>query len=189
MICEKCKKNNATFHYRYNENGNITEFHLCSECAKSNGLLQNNGSISSAVGSDNGFINDGLGKFPFSALFGSSFGGRTGGMNQKVCPGCGLTEAELRSKGKLGCEKCYSVFSDFLNAMLKKMHMSLEYKGKTPVETAGEVSAARRIEKLRDDMQAAVEKQNYEEAAKIRDMIKELESSKGDDTDNVGGGN
>ena len=187
MLCEKCKKNTATVHYRYSENGNITEMHLCRECAKNEGLMQDNGSATTGFMSPGGIFEDYFGKAPFSALFGNNLPGKTLSVKQRVCPGCGLSESELRSGGKLGCEQCYSTFEDIVELMLKKMHLSSEYKGKTPEGTPEGMSLAGKIEKLRSDMQAAVEKQEYEEAAKIRDAIRQLENPNSENNSNDGG--
>ena len=70
-------------------------------------------------------------------------------MQQKVCTGCGLTENELRSSGKLGCEKCYTVFSELVYSMLNKMHMSVEYKGKIPERNGNIISISEKINKLK----------------------------------------
>ena len=32
MKCEHCGKNEATFYYKSNINGNVTEHHLCGDC-------------------------------------------------------------------------------------------------------------------------------------------------------------
>ncbi len=177
MLCEKCKKNNASVHYRYNENGKVTEIHLCSECAKEKGLLLDNGTISSDFMSDKSLFADNFVKIPFSTLFNGNCYIKPQSTSLRVCPSCGMTENELRSSGKLGCERCYSVFSDLVDVMLNKMHMSTEYKGKIPAGRNESLSLKRKIEKLKNDMHSAVENQEYEEAAKIRDIIRSLEDN------------
>ena len=185
MICEACKNKNATVHYRYNENGNITERHLCADCAEKEGLMNSNLSVTDDFVYD--MFGDTIGKFSFIPFMnqGSNIKGRS--TNQRVCPGCGLTENELRTGGKLGCEKCYSVFSDYLNIVLNKMHLSTEYKGKIPESAERELSLVRKIENLKADMYSAVEAQRYEEAAKIRDKIKQLEEGLKNIKDSDGG--
>ena len=178
MICNRCNLKNATVHYRCNENGKVTDLHLCTDCAEKEGILYNGISKEKLnFESDSGFIGNNFGKLPFSALFGVPSHIRTSGLQQKVCTGCGLTENELRSSGKLGCEKCYTVFSELVYSMLNKMHMSVEYKGKIPERNGNIISISEKINKLKADMEKAVEKQEYEEAAKYRDMIKQLENS------------
>lgn len=188
MLCEKCKSNNASVHYRYNDNGKVTETHLCAECAKASGLLFDNSSVSSGFMSDKNGFGDNFTKIPFSSLFGGNYYMKPQSTVLRVCPGCGMTENEFRNSGKLGCERCYSVFSDLVEVLLKKMHLSTEYKGKIPSGRNEALSAKRKIEKLKDDMQRAVENQEYEQAAKIRDMIKALENDEEKiDPDNDGG--
>ncbi len=170
MLCEKCKKNFATVHYRYNDNGNVTEIHLCSECAKSEEFL-----FDSGFSADKNIFGEYPGKTIMSSLFNYAGSGKYKVQNIKICPGCGLTENELKANGKLGCEKCYSVFLDMIGVMLEKMHMSSEYKGKIPEKADRIASIGNKIEKLKEEMQNAVERQEYEEAAKIRDAIKSLE--------------
>lgn len=187
MLCEKCKVNSATVHYRYSENGNVTELHLCAECAKNEGVMTNNGSAAAGFMSQGGIFEDFFGKSPFSTLFGSSLLSKPMSVKQRVCPGCGLSESELRSSGKLGCAQCYTTFMDVVDLMLKKMHLSCEYKGKVPEGAPESMSLANKIEKLKSDMQTAVENQEYEEAAKIRDAIRQLENSATDDNSENGG--
>lgn len=181
MLCEKCKKNNASVHYRYNDNGTVTEKHLCSECAKESGLISDSGSVSSGFWNENIF-SDVFSKMPFSSSLGS-YQIRPDNNERHVCPGCGMTENEFRASGKFGCEMCYSVFNNLVNAMLMKMHMSVEHKGKVPAGRNEALSLKRKIEKLRADMKCAVDNQEYEEAAKIRDIIRALED--GEENGNV----
>ncbi len=175
MLCESCKKNNATFHYRYSENGKVTEAHLCNECAKKQGLVS-----AGIFGNDGLFgqsfmLDDNFGMGTFASLFSDSDKKYGIAGTAKVCPACGLSENELRRGGKLGCRECYNTFSDIIDGMLRKLHMSTEYKGKIPEGISESMSAARKIEKMKADMQKAVEQQNYEEAAKLRDAIRQLE--------------
>ncbi|MBQ8143311.1 MAG: hypothetical protein IJ042_00780, partial [Butyricicoccus sp.] len=92
MLCQHCKPNQATPHYKQTVNGQTTELHLCPVCATK---LTGSGTFS------------GLFSNPFS-VFDSGFalsGGRT-------CPTCGLTESELRRTGRVGCGACYDHFAD-----------------------------------------------------------------------------
>lgn len=173
MLCEKCNTNQASVHYKYSQNGHVTEMHLCSACAKQQGLLENNGYVAPGFMSSVGAFEEFFLKNPFSGFAGNISAGNAG-VKKKVCPGCGLSENELRSGGKFGCARCYSTFSDIVPLMLKKMHMSVEYKGKFPRKNIEEMTKEQKIAKLKQDMQDAVDKQEYEQAAKIRDAIRQL---------------
>lgn len=180
MLCEKCNKNPATVHYRYNDNGSITELHLCSDCARNEGIISQNGMSTKGFSSKYGIGDDYFGALPFSSLFSQSYS-KPKSLSLKVCPECGLSENELRNGGKLGCAQCYSTFSDIVDVMLRKMHMSNEYKGKAPEGLGEGMSLGSKLEKLRAEMQTAVDNQEYEQAAKIRDAIRRLESADGGD--------
>lgn len=179
MLCEKCKTNPATVHYKYNENGNVTEAHLCAECAKMYGLIGNGGKNNSGLFSNGGFFDNYFANIPLASVFGSG-NSAFATSKQRICPGCGLSEHELRSGGKFGCAECYKTFADIVNQMFLKMHQSCEYKGKMPEGRGEQLSVTSKIEKLKADMQVAVNNQEYEEAAKIRDAIKQLEDSEND---------
>ena len=179
MLCEICKKNQANVHYKYAENGSITEMYLCSSCAKEKGLVKPDGMPTVGFLTQNGIYDDYFGKSPFSTLFPGSGNTKNNSIRQRICPGCGMSESELRSGGKLGCEQCYSVFGDTVEKLLRKMHFSTEYKGKAPEGHCEKISVRAKIEKLKSDMQTAVENQEYEEAAKLRDAIRQLENDDG----------
>lgn len=173
MLCEHCKAKNATVHYNYSVNGVKTDLHLCVDCAEK--FVFN----SSNSGFENGL---------FSGLFGDFFGSGTSfqksslagygtDIREEVCPSCGMSRSELHKGGRFGCGECYKTFSHDVKAMLTKLHVSTEYFGKIPEGVSEALTISRKIEKLQRDMQSAVERQDYEEAARIRDAIKLLQSS------------
>lgn len=173
MICDKCKLKQASVHYRYNDNGKVTEMHLCQNCAKEEGLLNDGESL--MYQNNNGSL---FGSNFFSIPFGGILDSKPKNVNLRVCSSCGMSEIEFRNSGKFGCEKCYSVFKDLVYEMLLKLHSSTEYKGKIPAAYNEKISVSKKLEKLKEDMADAVLKQEYEEAARIRDVIKKLESDK-----------
>ena len=176
MLCENCKENTAVIHYNYSLNGHMTDIHLCQKCAYELGL--------SDIGSAN--KND-----LFTGLFGDWFGtGKGIGQNgynrgtsvlynkEKVCPSCGMSETEVRKNGRFGCAECYHTFSSLVVSMLEKLHLSSEHRGRVPVGINCSESVERKIESLTRQMNGAVSKQDYEEAARLRDAIKLLEDNK-----------
>lgn len=173
MLCEHCKSKNATVHYNYSVNGVKTDLHLCVECAEKLGLNSGNS------GFENGL---------FSGLFGDFFGlssgiqketdaGRDMYLKDDICPSCGMSRSELHKGGRFGCSECYNTFAGDVNVMLARLHVSTEYMGKIPEGVSESLSVLRKIEKLHRDMQEAVERQDYEEAARIRDAIRLLQDS------------
>ena len=90
--------------------------------------------------------------------------------SQKACPECGMTLAEFRSKGRLGCPKDYEVFADHLRPLLLRVHNATRHTGSTP-----EPDPKDHLTQLRAQLEEAIRAEAYENAAKLRDEIEELE--------------
>jgi protein arginine kinase activator len=91
------------------------------------------------------------------------------------CPACGMTLAEFRAKGRLGCPNDYEVFRAHLNPLLKRMHNATEHVGRLPGVEAGDLERQRRIHALRAQLDAAVRDEAYEHAARLRDELQQLD--------------
>lgn len=99
--------------------------------------------------------------------------------DMQTCPSCGTSYGEFRKSGLLGCADCYKAFKQSINIVLGNIHGSSEYKGKIPTGRNAEytaLKAKREIITLREQLAAAVRLENYEQAAVIRDRIRDLES-------------
>ncbi len=92
-----------------------------------------------------------------------------------VCPNCGLSYREFRKVGRLGCSQCYVVFKDYLASLLKNIHGSSRHIGKRPKRLSKDLEIQVKLSRLRKELQEAVEREAFEEAARIRDEIKALE--------------
>jgi len=97
------------------------------------------------------------------------------------CPRCGLTYEDFKRVGRLGCGECYSAFKDSLLPLLKRIHGSTQHYGKSPkkfkkVVKTTVVTKGKKDElgDLKDKLQKAINMEEFEEAAKIRDKIKDL---------------
>jgi protein arginine kinase activator len=77
--------------------------------------------------------------------------------------------------GLMGCANCYDLFKDHLDPLLRRVHGSIAHTGKVPKRTGGRVRVRKEIEELRSKLQEAIKREAYEEAAKLRDEIKEKE--------------
>lgn len=96
-------------------------------------------------------------------------------VDQKVCPLCGITFAEFRQTGRLGCPYDYVCFYDDLEPLLLNIHGAREHVGKRPSKAQGAPDHQHRLIKLRKEMKAAIDKEDYEHAGRIRDEIRQLE--------------
>ncbi len=152
MLCEKCGQREATVLYTQIINGHKQTLNLCRECA----------------GQDSGFAN-------FGSLFGfGTPGGYTERRTQR-CPVCGMTLAEFSKTGKMGCGECYRTFRTQAIPLLKKIHGSTKHISAEPIKKAEES----RAESLREQMRQAVECEDFETAARLRDEIRKI-SEEGD---------
>jgi len=91
------------------------------------------------------------------------------------CSECGWTYEKFKKMSLLGCEKCYITFKNQLMPVLKNIQDANVHQGKFPKKSGSSLLQKRIIEELRAKLSKAIEKEEYEEAAKLRDEIKELE--------------
>jgi protein arginine kinase activator len=89
-----------------------------------------------------------------------------------TCPACGLKYAAFRADGRLGCPDDYDAFRPALEPLLDRIHRGTRHEGKTPR------AANRRAElaTLREQLAAAVAAEHYEDAARLRDRIRQKEN-------------
>lgn len=163
MLCQNCGKYEATTHIKQIINGDVTESHLCPSCAE-------------RLGCDDMFKNF---SFNLPEFFSSFFGDMLPSLAQENaprCKKCGSSFEDIVREGKLGCADCYRTFYDKLQPSLQRIHGRVRHSGKKGnAAQAVEQPKPNRIDSLRNDLNEAVARQNYELAAKLRDEIKELE--------------
>lgn len=165
MICQECGKRLATLHFTKIVNGDKTEYHICEVCAKEKGEL--------IPGGTNAFSIHNL----LSGLldFTPNVSGMTPRQAAPRCETCGLTYSQFSKLGRFGCSDCYKYFDKWLDPMLKKVHGSTVHVGKVPKRVGGSMRYKREIEQLKKEMAMHIEREEFEQAALIRDRIKELE--------------
>ncbi len=159
MLCEICGKKTATTHIKSTINGVSEQHYLCSDCARAYSA-QNSLSLGSLIGS---FFGDALKSQPL-------------GDTRKRCSECGICFDEIASSGKVGCDKCYETFLDQLLPSLQRMHGRSRHAGKTPIGTDNTPSRQDKADQLKAQLQSAIAEQNFEQAAILRDQIKQIES-------------
>ena len=173
MLCETCKKRTATVFYNENINGKTRAYSLCGECAaklREQGELKQ---ISSMLG--------GLAS-PFSALqddlFGGFFGipGASGGATKKKCGGCGATYAEIASGGRVGCPDCYTTFREELARSIRSIHGTTTHAGAVPSKHREQQARATRLKQLKAELDTAIQKEDFERAATLRDEVHKLQA-------------
>ena len=151
MFCEKCGKNNATVMYTQIVNGKKSTLNICSQCASGESIFDNFGSL-------------------------LSFGVRPSSQNT-VCPVCRMTLSEFSRKGRMGCGECYNTFRTQAGAMLRKIHGTSKHVNSEDNHEKMQEKEVNPIEKLKEELKCAIENENFEEAAILRDKIREAQNN------------
>lgn len=165
MLCSHCNKKEAVFHYKTISNGKKTELHLCSDCAQELGFTDKYSDIFGGSMNVDSILNQ------FFALSGKT----PSKSSTHICPECGTDYNRFKSTGLLGCDKCYDVFADAVESMMQRTQGSTVHSGKISGPDSEEIKKQNEIDNLKAQLQKAVFEERYEEAAKLRDSIKELE--------------
>ncbi|MFZ3171082.1 MAG: UvrB/UvrC motif-containing protein [Carboxydocellales bacterium] len=166
MICDNCKERPATVHVTKITNGEKSESNLCEVCAHAQhlGILQQPPNV-----------------FDFlSGLFSGEAWGQpvTTAFPEVVkCNNCGISYQEFARSGLLGCSICYDQFAEPLEKVLRRVHGATRHSGKVPERRGGSLKISKELDNLRSQLQQAVAREEFEQAAGLRDRIKELEKS------------
>jgi len=94
-----------------------------------------------------------------------------------ACPKCTMTYEDFKTSGKLGCATCYLSFARPVEALLKNVHGSTRHEGKYPQRSGAKIKQQLYVEELRANLKNAIAEENFEEAARLRDEIRNLEVS------------
>lgn len=183
MLCDNCGKREANVRYTENINGRRRELNLCEECSRKLGIGQMDFSMpvdfSSFLG---GFMDELTSQSNFMPMFNT--------IKENRCNNCNSTFDDIINTGMLGCENCYNEFSDELDPIIKRLQGSNRHIGRVGKIVDNEIKekinkAANKNTKkeekvdkkllLQRDLEQAIKEERYEDAAKIRDQIKELE--------------
>lgn len=167
MLCDICGKNPATVHLTEIIDEKMNELHLCEECAKDK---------SAAMESQFGLSDLLAGMVDFQKPL-----TKEEELVSVKCPACGLSYADFKKIGRLGCAECYNVFRKYLAPLLKRIHGSNQHIGKSPQKIKSGPRVYKKkgdLQELKDQLQQAIQQENFEEAARLRDAIKAAESKK-----------
>ena len=177
MICDHCHKNEATIHMTNIVNNQKTEQHLCNTCAnklQQEGKLSPYSSFMNDMWDDSFFTNDFFKNMVYPDNLLKSH-------QSKHCPRCGISYDEFNRVGKFGCDKCYETFASEIKPLLKRLQGSTEYEGTVPSHENNVFKAKYEAKQLRQQLESAIQAEKFEDAAILRDKIKELEAIIGGD--------
>ncbi len=161
MECNICGKH-AKVHLTQLVGGQIKKIALCEDCAKEKGVTDPTGFALAEML---------LGKTPGKVVPTAPAVAGSG----RRCPSCGFTLEDLRRIRRFGCADCYATFRDEVNQMLRGMHKGFKHCGKVPAGLMELHERTQRLEELRGKLDQAITAENYEEAAGLRDEIRQIE--------------
>lgn len=165
MMCEDCHQNKATVHFTQIVNDETETFHLCQDCAKARGLKTTPVSAQMPL---NDFLSE-MGAPIFTKATNANLS----------CPRCGCSFRQFRKTGRLGCAHCYVTFEEEMQALLRKIHGSNQHVGIAEAESIGPMEESEeRLLGMRRQLREAVEREEYERAAELRDEIQALEEER-----------
>ena len=161
MQCDICGKKKATVHLTEILDEQMSEMHLCEECAREKSVQMEQ-------------------QFGLADLLaGLSDFGKQVKTSDKVkieCPHCQLNYDDFRKFGRLGCSKCYDAFKAQLSTLLKKIHGSSHHLGKSPRRIpSADREEINNLHDLKTQLMKAIEMEDFELAARLRDKIRLIE--------------
>ena len=162
MICQDCKKKDATVHLTQIINNEKIVLSLCKGCAAKRGFHSPLDNV----------------PFPLASilqgLIQQQFAGKKETVPDITCTRCGLTFEEFTQQGRFGCGDCYRTFRPRLELIMRKIHGSSLHKGKLPVTSKDEPLPIKEEERLEGELKKAIEAEDFERAADLRDKLKAI---------------
>lgn len=160
MKCHSCSKP-ATVHVTNIIEGQKKELHLCQACAEEQQIIAKKELNLPAI---------------LQTLIGQHIGQMTDELARLTCPACGIKYMEFRAEGRLGCPHDYEAFRAGLEPLLQRIHRAVRHVGKTPKERRLTSALQAELLLMRTQLRSAVESEDYEEAARLRDLLRQKEA-------------
>ncbi len=175
MKCTECQKQSATIHFTRYVNGTKQEYHLCQICAAKydDTSLEEGYTLHELL----------TGLFNFDANKVDLNMNNVNKMKERelICSNCELSFQEFRRIGKFGCSDCYTSFESKLTPIFKRVHSgNTKHTGKIPKRGGNELHQKKELIAYRKHLEQLIVDEKFEEAAIIRDKIKSIEETNGE---------
>jgi protein arginine kinase activator len=159
--CESCDLP-ATVHLTEIVGGKKRELHLCQVCAEKKQILKKQELNLNVI---------------LQTVIGQQVGGSSEELARLTCPACGIKYMEFKAEGRLGCPHDYQVFHTALEPLLQRIHRATRHAGKQPRHRGRSAAWQSEVVALRQRLREAVQTENYEEAAQLRDLLRQKEAT------------
>ena len=161
MICDLCKDGEAVIQLTEIEGSGVRQLHLCEKCAAERG-------VETTIGASKPQISN------FLQTIHEQMPGAKG--EPVACPFCSSTLADFRQTGRLGCAHCYEAFESSLRDLLRRVHGNSRHIGRRYVAPLpSELPHVSSVTELRDRLKRAIESEQFELAADLRDKLRGIE--------------
>jgi protein arginine kinase activator len=163
MLCDQCHERDAVLNLTQIVENAVTQLHLCEKCAAERGIETTVSMPKHPLGEFLEAVQQQALQLPGDAT---------------RCSSCGTTLRDFRASGRLGCAHCYSAFEQSLRDLLRRVHGSAQHVGRTyAVPNPALLERDASLGALRVQLQQAIEHEEFERAARLRDQIRALEVS------------
>jgi protein arginine kinase activator len=156
ITCQSCRSRPATWHLTDFVGGEAIQQHFCEECYK-----QRDDALPSETTAFASLIAAMVPELKEMAL--------------RQCPQCGLDYLEFRQTLRLGCPNDYEAFDQALERLLERIHGATRHTGKAARLAVAEQDVRARLRSLRKEQKEAIAREDYEQAAQLRDRIREIQ--------------
>lgn len=173
MECSECQKRPATLHFTQIVNGQKTEIKVCEVCAKKKGYMTDSDDAYSLHDLLTGLFNFGTSNIDLqNNIFAE--------VKELQCSQCNITFDDFQKIGKFGCASCYSSFKSKLDSIFRRVHIgNTKHMGKIPKRAGGKLHIKKELALYREKLQQLIANEEFEQAAIVRDQIKQLEKKAG----------
>lgn len=168
MLCERCGKQQGQIYITQLIDGKLMEILLCDDCMKEKELAED------SLETTNHMLNallDAVNQSPLQVNW----------IKTTSCSHCGMTYGLFREIGKMGCAECYETFGKRIETAVFHWHGHRAHVGKHPKQNVGVLAAKSEVISLQEALKLAVESENFEEAARLRDAMLAIQRSAGDE--------
>jgi protein arginine kinase activator len=158
--CDLCGKNEATVKVRrVDKDAQATDIMVCQECARQHGFADAQtikADVAEVIADLKNRVNEGDAKL--------------------LCPGCAMSWADFKRQGRLGCPKCYEAFHEQLIPLVRRIHGAVQHVGRTATGGRKQAQVKMNVKKLRDALANAIQAEDFEKAAALRDQLKHADA-------------
>lgn len=176
MICDNCRKNEASIHLiQLNNDGEVKKFDLCKECVRDLSFLSDEDMVGEELKNSTNILAIDLGFFSENESFDLFNSLNAGSRENRRCQYCNISLSAIKKIGRVGCPRCYEEFKEELNPLIKLIQTGIEHKGKIPLNSNKRLKIENKIKDLKFMLEEQIIIENFEEAVKLRDKITSLQ--------------